>query len=262
MKHALRVSGLLFFILTSICYSTAIWGQPVFYIEDQTIETGKTTEIAVQVTDFTDIIGLQFTLRWDSTKLDFSGFQEFSLGMSADNFGATNTSGGILIMSFIDMNLTGVSLENDAVLFSMLFSPVGDANDVTSLMFSNEPAVQEVTDVDQETLDATFEDGEISIMGPTSTYAPNGNPLQVSEIYPNPFQDQTQLRWHQENAGQVGWELRNELGQLISSGTGHYSAGEHQLVLGRKELKQAGTYFIQLRQENYTITEKLVYIEP
>ena len=78
--------------------------------------------VPVKVLNFQNIIGSQFSLNWDTTKLSFVSINLLSfnpLGLNNSNFGTTNTANGILSFSWNDANLQGVSLMDSAQLLSI-----------------------------------------------------------------------------------------------------------------------------------------------
>ncbi len=263
MKRVLRVKGRrLFALLLSLSFLGALSAQPTFYIEDQSVEVNSTFEVTIKVKDFVDILGMQYTIRWDSDDLSFESLNQFSLDMDENNFGTVQSSNGILNFSFIDMSLEGVSLPDDAVLFSIMFRVTGLAGEDTEVEFSSVPTIKEITDVNQEELEASYDNGNISLLGPTDVREVSIALLSLSEISPNPFSSQTQVSWQQQKAGQLTWELHNSLGQRVAQGQNYYPSGQHQLILTEKQFKNPGTYILYLRQESYSISEKLVFVKP
>ncbi len=80
------------------------------------------------VTNFNVISGLQFSLIWDPTILQFQGISSFSstLGISAANLNSNNSNTGELNFSWYDSNASGISLNDGDALFSLQFSVIDD----------------------------------------------------------------------------------------------------------------------------------------
>ncbi|PKP48015.1 MAG: hypothetical protein CVT92_16490, partial [Bacteroidetes bacterium HGW-Bacteroidetes-1] len=70
-------------------------------------------------------------------------------------------------------------------------------------------------------------------------------------IFPNPFNDYTNIQYSLPNAGKVQVVVFNHLGQeVIRIVDEMQAAGSHQIRLNNHELNGAGTYFYQIRLEN------------
>jgi len=70
-------------------------------------------------------------------------------------------------------------------------------------------------------------------------------------IFPNPFNDYTNIHYTLPNAGKVQIVVFNHLGQeVIRILDETQTAGSHQIRLNNYELNGAGTYFYQIRLEN------------
>ena len=141
-------------------------GDFLLTIDDITAEQGDMICLDVTTTNFTDIIGLQFSLNYDPSELEFTSVGNFNLdGLSASLFGLPNDGGtpGNITLSWLDNSLEGVTLADGTVLFEVCFEVVGDnTSDVT---FSNSPTGIEVTDVDENSVDFNGEDGTVTVEG-------------------------------------------------------------------------------------------------
>ncbi len=262
MKRVLRVGNWLLFLFWTLgIYQTAV-AQPTFYVQDQTVVENTVIEVPVRVTNFRSILGLQFSMSWDAEVLEYVGLEQLALTLTPENFGTVSVENGILVISYIDMALQGVDLPDNAVFFAISFRPVADAGNQSQLAFTNTPAVQEVTDTSQQAVAASYEDGMIAIVDATSATADVQAPLHISEVHPNPFSDATRVSWQQARAGNTTWQLYNQVGQLIASDEAYYTAGQHQLSFTKKDFPGSGSYILRVQHQNYTITEKLVYVEP
>jgi hypothetical protein len=88
------------------------------------------------------------------------------------------------------------------------------------------------------------------------------SPLSRSvELYPNPAQDQSVLRFEVPAAGQVSVEIFNALGQLVSSVEQQLlPAGAHQTQLDVSNL-ESGMYNVVLQFEGERVISKLVKLD-
>ncbi len=107
-------------------------------IANATVQKGGEFCAQVKVSGFVDIIGLEFSLKFDSTKLTFKEVKNFNLaGLSAGTMGlpgAGNNPTGTLKVSWLDNNITGVTLANGTAIFDICFTAV-NLDATTNLRF-------------------------------------------------------------------------------------------------------------------------------
>jgi len=79
--------------------------------------------------------------------------------------------------------------------------------------------------------------------------------------YPNPFFQSTTLKYAIPKGGQVILKIYSLHGQEIETLLNmHQMAGKHELVWNPDKL-QEGIYFIELRTNEYSVAEKLIYVK-
>ncbi len=120
------------------------------------------TCIDVSVNDFNDIVELQFSMNWDSTKFVFDHLEGFNLtGLDASGFGTPPSPGvkqGQLTVSWLDLTLNGITLPNGTTIFRLCLKAIGPVNTSSTVSFSNVPLEVEFSDVDS-LLNYTFVSG-------------------------------------------------------------------------------------------------------
>ncbi|MEM1215618.1 MAG: cohesin domain-containing protein [Bacteroidota bacterium] len=127
-------------------------------------KVGESACLPVTATGFTDLIGLQFSIRWDPATLTFDRVENFDLpDLSSQNFGATYSEKGVVALSWIHMNLQGVSLANDSHLFDICFVPTGEAISPVEVRFEPRPTPYEVVNTREEILEFVGKNGQITL---------------------------------------------------------------------------------------------------
>lgn len=107
-------------------------GDLTISVADASGECGNTVCVNVTVDNFDDIIGLEYTISWDASVLDFVNVEGFNLpSLSGGNF---NQIGNSLIVSW--NNNTAVTRPDGTAIYQMCFNLVGDENDVSALEFT------------------------------------------------------------------------------------------------------------------------------
>lgn len=97
-----------------------------FSIANATVQKGAEFCAQVKVAGFVNIIGLEFSLKFDSTKLTFKEVKNFNLaGLSSGTMGlpgSGNNPTGTLKVSWLDNNITGVTLADGTAIFDICFT--------------------------------------------------------------------------------------------------------------------------------------------
>ena len=262
MRRVLRVGVLLFTLLTFTGVTQGILAQPTFTVENQSVEEGELVEVPVFVSNFEQIIGLQFSMNWETEVLEYQGLSQLALDLTPESFGVF-AEDGALSVAYIDMTLQGQDLNDGDVLFAIMFRPIGEVGTTTTLGFSNNPTVQEVTDTTQQAIAAEFVDGTLEVVpANVSAVLDASTPVRINEITPNPFSNATTVSWTQRDAGNITWEIYSTSGQLIKRDQVYFSAGEQTLSLTKENFPAAGSYILRLQYQNHVITKKLIFFEP
>lgn len=115
-----------------------------------TVKKGEVICIPVTVANFDDVMGLQFNINYDSTKLQYQSLQNFNLpGLSLGTFGVPGTGAneeGRIKMAWFDMQVNGITVPDQTVIFEMCFVALTDVGS-TSLNFSNVEVTKDVGEV-------------------------------------------------------------------------------------------------------------------
>lgn len=138
----------IFLVLTFLCIGqiNAFAVDPVFNLGSSTICEDDAVNIDVTVADFTIITSFQFTIDWDQSVLELKEVTNVN-PIIVDNFlsGNFTADSDSLTVNWLDFSTVGISLDDDAVLFTLSFDGVGENSDVTLVSFTDDPTVREVS---------------------------------------------------------------------------------------------------------------------
>ncbi len=142
-------------------------------IADKNGQQNQETCLDVSVTNFNRVNGFQFEIRYDPAFMIIKptgGIANLNTtlagrGLSSGSFNFNNTT-GVLVISWIDDQVRGVSLTDNAVLFQVCFNVLG-GNGTSQVRF-NRQRTNEVYDVDDKTIPVTLKDGSITISNPNA----------------------------------------------------------------------------------------------
>lgn len=173
----------------------------------------------IKVAHFKNIVGVQFTMNWDSAVLRFREVKNlaFPPNSQVENFGVTKTANGMLAFQWHDEDFEGRSLNDSTTLFSVEFDVIGIPNSISPLSFTDDLAFREVADSSFNAIAAKYQDGTVQIAETTGTHAYNSAPhlVQVEDSYPNPFHDYTQVQVELKAATQVRLMIQDVQGKTI-----------------------------------------------
>ena len=214
---------------------------------DQTLIAGVPTKIDFTASSFSNIAGLQLGL--EMTDGMILAVEAGSLAIGEENFNIT--ADGRLLMSWNAQSL--VSVPADQVLFSVI------------VMSSTSGSVSEMMQLHNGTLLAEAYAGDaldrLQIeLEPTSTLpAAFENTLFVNE--PNPFSQNTTIRFSLEKSGDASLRFYDLSGRLLYDVTATYTQGMNTVVISQEKLGISnGIVICQLHAAGFTATQKMVVV--
>ncbi|MCF8247269.1 MAG: T9SS type A sorting domain-containing protein [Saprospiraceae bacterium] len=142
-----------------------------FYLDNATVQSGDFVEIPVKTSGFQNMTGVQFSMGWDASKLEFQGIPTMNptLALQATNFNQATVSQGKL--GFTWFNGAGISLPDASTVFTLRFKAVGNTG-TTTLAFTDDPTSQYFVDLNDE-VQASMSNGTITITFNCGTSGPS-----------------------------------------------------------------------------------------
>lgn len=117
------------------------------YIDKTEVKNGEEICIDINGKNFKKIVSMQYTLRWDPNLLTFKRIEEFKIkALSAQNFNTTRASKGLLIKSWFDPAIQGITLDDDMPIYSLCFEAIGESGTESYIYFSGDPTIIEMSD--------------------------------------------------------------------------------------------------------------------
>lgn len=131
---------------------------------ESSLEDGETRCFTVRANNFEQIIAAQFSLTWDDSKLAFEELGTLSLpGLTTSNFGTQLTDDGVLTFSWLDFNVSGVSIADGSPLFEVCLSGATAAETTVIIDFSGFPTPIEVVAFGDEILQVATADALVNL---------------------------------------------------------------------------------------------------
>jgi hypothetical protein len=129
---------------------------------EATIGKGETACLPIVAQNFNNLIGMQYTVQWDSTALDFQSVRKFGLpGYGPTNFGDRFTNRGYLSTLWTEAGLQGITIEDGKTLFELCLTNRSASGTETEVKFSNGPTTFEVISADMSQWKFRYSNGKI-----------------------------------------------------------------------------------------------------
>ncbi|HMQ49130.1 MAG TPA: cohesin domain-containing protein [Saprospiraceae bacterium] len=122
--------------------------------------------IPVTVDNFTNIVGMAYTINYNPAHLEFVQVTNLNPGLPlfsvAGSFGLPPAiTAGNITVNWFDQTLVGVSLPNDAVLFELCFNVIGDPSTCSDITFSSAITPIEISDANQDIVPFNSQSGTV-----------------------------------------------------------------------------------------------------
>ncbi len=130
------------------------------------VAAGEEACIPVTVTGFNNLIGLQFSIRWNKDELKYTKVKDLNLtDLGPQNFGDTHNELGVVALSWIHQSLQGVTLSADSRIFDICFVPQTAAGSKVEVRLESRPVAFEAINVREDILTFAPINGEIRVKG-------------------------------------------------------------------------------------------------
>ena len=257
--------GLIALILC-ILTSMALQAQIALNLTDIVGQQGQTVEVDVNVSGFSDVTSMQFSINWDSTILDFrsvGNLTDLLPGFTTNEIGIVDVAAGAIRVAWFDNTISGISTPDDTNLFTLTFELIGGAGTNSSITISDTPIVIEFTALDGSTIELeAVNGGTISIPGNTTSTtfltAPNGMELYQNE--PNPFYTVTTIKAILPTAEDVQFFITDVSGRIVYQNNFKSVQGENTIEIKSDLLVTSGNYYYTLQNERYQLSRKLILL--
>ncbi len=139
-------------------------------VGDATVQAGDVICLPIQVDNFIDVLGMEYTINYDPTVFEFVEVKDFNLtDLNASSFGLPGVGAnqeGDLKLSWFDQAAAGISLPNGTTIFNVCLRAIGSGSSTVSINTNG----LEVTNADELPIIPVLESGNVTISGiaPTS----------------------------------------------------------------------------------------------
>jgi len=222
-------------------------GMLSFRVEDRMLEAGSTYSIPVIAPSGMEAIeGYQYTLQVEETLASLKDVQPVAL--TPAHFGTAFAESGHLTTSWNSHEPLAAGQE----LYRLLVQPKVDVRLSELLTVTSRYTPAEGYHEDGRLLDIGLDFGHGSV---------KGQPFELYQNQPNPFSDQTQIRFYLPEAAEATLTIQDATGKLLREIQGEYGAGMQQIELDLSKLPGVGVLYYTLKTEQHTATRKMIKVQ-
>lgn len=210
------------------------------YTPDTRMKAGEVYTLPIHATQLEAVNAFQFSLLLDPALVEIVGVESGSLNGAA--VGRKRLSEGLLTALWSRTADAPAS----ATIFSVVVRPKQDvrASEVLQLGSFYTEAMS---------FDRLNKAGKVALV-----FQPTATPgLVLDQNEPNPFTDNSSVRFYLPEAGEVRWEVQDPTGRILNSSTRYYNAGEHRIQLSAHQLPQ-GVYWYAITFNGQRLARRMV----
>ena len=215
-----------------------------FATVDQLFSKGEIIKVPITADNFVETIGAQWTFNYDVSTLSFSNIESGALRLNGDNI---NVNDGQVTFSW--NSFEGVSINNDEVLFTLIFKAVANSNVSNSLRISSD-----VTKAEAYTGD--FDDINVELIIRNNSV----NVFALDQNTPNPFASMTTISFTLSEDAEATMTIFDITGRIIKTIKGQYVKGRNEIVLSAEEFNEQGVMIYELESNGQKATKKMIQL--
>ena len=221
-------------------------------VDNNVTVAGELYKVAFKSSDFTNIAGYQFTLKFDRQALAFEGIEAGALNVDESNFGTTQVSNGILTTSWDSK--VAQSVDANATLFTVVFRASSQSNIGSLLAITSDVTTAEA-------YDAQLSSKDISLGVRTEKGVVESGVFELYQNSPNPFAKETVISYRLPQAGAAKLSIYDVTGKVLRVFELNGVKGMNTVKVQKSELNATGVLYYQLDAADHTATKRMVVIE-
>ena len=245
-------------------FTVSTQAQPIVNLPDITVDESQAFDVNVTVSDFNDIVSMQFTIGWDETKIEYVDVYNMNLtGLENANFGSSPmvVDNGLLTLSWVDGSLNGVTLPSDHQIFTIRMKAKGNAGDVIPLVFADTLAIVEFVDTSQSAIQVNLNEGLVTLEDLVDVETLENEQMKLHANFPNPFNDFTFLQFDIKETTETTLMITDISGKEIYRMTETYNTGLHKVKIDSSILPVPGEYIYTLQSSDNQLIGKMIFVK-
>jgi hypothetical protein len=258
IKGYLRLISFVIFLVSSNAISGFAQPGPLQF-SAPTIKAvpGTIIEVPIRVSGFDSVVGMQFSLCWDSLVLSFMDVTNYDLEkVELFDFFSQNAGSFNCVWQANDV-FVGYSVPNEHIIFTLQFEVIGAIGDSTALMFVGPDKENEALHVSDNLFDLDYQEGMVYIDEMSGVINFPADLLQM-EVLPNPCKEWCDVQFKAAEPMNVHLQLVDFSGRTVYQIDRRLEAGVQEVSLSAVEALPSGGYFLIVESGRHRSVRKMM----
>ncbi len=223
-----------------------------FEVEDGTLKAGEVYEVEFKSSNFNDIAGYQFTLKFDQEAVFFEGLEAGALNVTEANFGLNYIKEGMITTSWNSEK--GLSFDKNEVLFTLRFRAMKDVA-VGELMTINSNVTL------AEAYNSTLDIKDVDLGVRTDKGVVETGVFELYQNAPNPFDKETVISFRLPSAAPALLTIYDVTGKVVRVYEINGVKGINNVTITKDEIETSGVLYYQLDSNDHTATKRMTKLK-
>lgn len=219
-----------------------------FLVEDQALQAGRTYDVNFSAAAYRQLAGYQFGLRFDANALEVLDLSGQLDNLEESNFAVFNDE-GFLGSSWNTSSSDGFDLEDDQPIFTV------------RVQAKQSGRLSEFLQIDQRRVKPEAYNDRLQTSQVQLDFIQTTAFAQSFELYqnqPNPFQDNTSIRFFLPANDQVDLTIFDASGRVVVQQRQNFQAGQQEWIVDQSQLSSGGVYYYRVATKEGAATKKMV----
>jgi len=216
-------------------------------LENEELTQGVEYKLPVFFKSENAIEGMQFTLKFNTENILFSGYEGSQIDPGEQNFGYQELKNGYLTFSW--NTFAGKVFSENEPAFYLKFKAMNNTNTFTNIGIGSEitPSLAVINE-EEKPLDFRFNDS-------------SANGLVVYQNNPNPFTDETAISFVLPESNDVEIKVTDAMGKVVFKKWQAFEKGVNTLTLRSTDLHNKGVLYYSIKVNDEIVTRKMILID-
>ncbi|MBC6995600.1 T9SS type A sorting domain-containing protein [Neolewinella lacunae] len=243
-------------LLLATCFLRA--QETKIYVENASGTSDEEVLVSVRGIGLEHVVGIQFSLTWDTLALEFVGVTDIALGGTfEDNFNRRQVQQGRIGYLEFDSNLRGLMLPDSSRLFTLRLLPLRTVSLETPIEFTEIPVGYSFSDSLNQAVTTTLVPGVVIIQGSSSLTAMGED--DRFRVAPNPFSDFSRITLDLQYTSKATLELLDAGGRTLFRRPWSISSGTVNYELSAADFPADGTYIVRITTDREQLHRKVIF---
>jgi hypothetical protein len=258
IKGYLCLFSFVIIILSSFSISGSAQSGPLQFSAPVTnAAPGTIIEVPIRVSGFDSVVGMQFSLCWDSLVLSFMDVTNYDLEkVELFDFYSQQAGSFNCVWQAEDV-FVGYTVPNEHIIFTLQFEVLGAIGDSTALSFVGLDKENEALHVSDNLFDLDYQEGMVYIEEMSGVINFPADLLKM-EVLPNPCKEWCDVQFIATEPMNVHLQLIDFSGRTVYQIDRRLEVGVQEVSLSAVEALPSGGYFLIVESGRHRSVRKMM----